>query len=346
MAAWRNGDYGRAADMFALTAKSTKSSSWLASGGAYWAARSSTRAGRADDAQVWYKRAAEFPRTFYGLVSLRTLGRSFDFNWDFPELTRANRKALESDLKVTAALRLSRDGELSAAITTLGSTKWMKSDVSRRSLLAYFQYKKDPAMTLYLARRTSDENGRFYDTALYPESPWEPKDGYEVDKAIIHALIRQESRFNPHAVSRTGALGLMQIMPSTAQYISTETTRTLSHPETNLDVGQKYVKYLLKDKTVNNDLFNMAVAYNAGPGNLSRWKTELKSMGDDPMLFIESIPSGETRAFVERVMVNYWIYRMRMGQGVPSLDAVAAIDSPSTIADSGKVISDEVAMAE
>ncbi|MEK7802675.1 MAG: lytic transglycosylase domain-containing protein, partial [Pseudomonadota bacterium] len=193
-----------------------------------------------------------------------------------------------------------------------------------------FQYKKDPALTLFLARNTRDEDGRFYDTALYPDSPWEPKDGYDVDKAIINALIRQESRFNPHAVSRTGAQGLMQIMPSTAQYIAGNVEHPLSHPETNIEVGQKYVKYLLNDKVVNNDLFKMAVAYNAGPGNLSRWKNDLKDI-DDPMLFIESIPSGETRAFVERVMLNYWIYRLQMGKEVPSLDAVAFLDQPDAI---------------
>ncbi len=342
-AAWRNADYGRAADMFGLTAKSPQSSSWLASAGAYWAARASTRAGRIDAAEAWHERAAQYPRTFYGLVSLRTLGRSFDFNWDAPQLTRSDKKSLGQDLKVSAALRLSRQGELSAAVTTLGSTKWMRTDAGRRSLLAYFQFQKDPALTLYLARRTRDENGRFYDTALYPESPWEPKEGYEVDKALIHALIRQESRFNPHAVSRTGAQGLMQIMPSTAQYMDADVKRPLSHPETNIEVGQKYVRHLLNDKVVNNDLFKMAIAYNAGPGNLSKWKSEMKNI-DDPMLFIESIPSGETRAFVERVMVNYWIYRMRLGQDIPSLDAVASLDSPDTI--KAKPISDAVAMAE
>lgn len=345
-AAWRNGDFGRAADMFALTAKSPTASAWLVSGGAYWAARSSIRAGRTGEAQDLYEIAAKYPRTFYGLISLRTLGRTYDFNWDAPELGRADKKELGLDLKVSAALRLSRDGELSAAVTTLSNSKWMKTADGRRALLAYFQYRKDPALTLYMARKTLDENGRFYDTALYPESPWQPKEGYEVDKALVHALIRQESRFNPHAVSRTGAQGLMQLMPSTAQYIAAGTKQSLSHPETNITVGQKYVKYLLKDKVVNNDLFKMAIAYNAGPGNLSRWKSDLKHI-EDPMLFIESIPSGETRAFVERVMVNYWIYRMRMGQDVPSLDAVAAIDTPdSLIKTARRTISDAVAMAD
>lgn len=345
-AAWRKGDYSKAEKMFGLTAKSPVASAWLSSGGAYWAARSASRNGNTDAVTEWHAISAQHPRTFYGLISLRVLGDRFEFNWETPHLSSSDKKALGLDLKVSAALRLSRDGELSAAITTLGTSKWMKTNENRRALLAYFQLRKDPALTLFLARNTKDRQGRFYDTALYPESPWQPKMGYEVDKALIHALIRQESRFNPYAVSSTGAKGLMQIMPTTASYVTNGSVGSLSHPETNMTVGQKYVKYLLNDKAVNNDLFKMAIAYNAGPGNLSRWTKELKDI-DDPMLFIESIPSGETRAFVERVMVNYWIYRMRMGQDIPSLDAIAMLDAPDTIKTALIGSSaDEVAMAK
>lgn len=345
-AAWRNADYIKAERMFSIAAKSPVASAWLVSGGAYWAARSANKEGDKKAANHWYAIAAKHPRTFYGLISLRILGDRFEFNWETPYISSSDKKALGLDLKVSAALRLSRDGQLSAAITTLGTSQWMKDVEKRRALLAYFQMKKSPALTLFLARTTRDAEGRFYDTALYPESPWQPKMGYEVDKALIHALIRQESRFNPHAVSSTGAKGLMQIMPTTATYVTNGSVGSLSHPETNMTVGQKYVKYLLNDKVVNNDLFKMAIAYNAGPGNLSRWTKELKHI-DDPMLFIESIPSGETRAFVERVMVNYWIYRMRMGQDIPSLDTIAMLDTPDTIKTATRSISsNDVAMAE
>jgi hypothetical protein len=64
------------------------------------------------------------------------------------------------------------------------------------------------------------------------------------------------------------------------------------------------------------------------------------------MLFIESIPSGETRAFVERVMVNYWIYRMRMGQDTASLDTIAFLDVPSDATKPDKDALSQVAMAE
>ena len=65
------------------------------------------------------------------------------------------------------------------------------------------------------------------------------------------------------------------------------------------------------------------MAYNGGPGNLNKWRRKSDYQGD-PLLFIESIPSRETRAFVERVLTNLWIYRFRLGQPAPSLDAIAA----------------------
>jgi soluble lytic murein transglycosylase-like protein len=87
-------------------------------------------------------------------------------------------------------------------------------------------------------------------------------------------------------------------------------------------LGQKYLAHLLDDDSVRGNLFMLAAAYNAGPGTLRRWLKTVK-FDDDPLLFIESIPSGETRIFIERVVANFWIYRERLGQDSPSLDAVA-----------------------
>ncbi len=75
------------------------------------------------------------------------------------------------------------------------------------------------------------------------------------------------------------------------------------------------------------DLFRLTTAYNGGPGNLNKWQRKMEFNGD-PLLFIESLPSRETRLFVERVLTNFWIYRMRLGQRVPSLDDIVAGDWP------------------
>ena len=88
-------------------------------------------------------------------------------------------------------------------------------------------------------------------------------------------------------------------------------------------LGQQYIKILLQNKKINGDLFLMAAAWNGGPGNLNKWRSNTNHM-DDPLFFIESIPSRETRIFIEKVLANLWVYRVRLGQPTPSLDAIAA----------------------
>ncbi|MCG8510105.1 MAG: transglycosylase SLT domain-containing protein, partial [Rhodospirillales bacterium] len=101
----------------------------------------------------------------------------------------------------------------------------------------------------------------------------------------------------------------------------------LFDPEYNLELGQKYIGMLLGEKHILGDLFLLAAAWNGGPGNLSKWQRQNRKY-PDPLLFIESIPSRETRIFIERVLTNLWIYRDRLGQPTPSLDAIAAGERP------------------
>lgn len=100
-------------------------------------------------------------------------------------------------------------------------------------------------------------------------------------------------------------------------------SKKIFEPETNIHLGQKYIQMLLDEKTVSGDLFHMAAAWNGGPGNLNKWKRGIKHH-NDPLLFIESIPSRETRIFIERVLTNLWIYRDRMGQQPETLEAIAS----------------------
>ena len=110
-------------------------------------------------------------------------------------------------------------------------------------------------------------------------------------------------------------------MPGTAKALGYR-TKALHDPATNLAMGQTYLKRLLADPLVGGDLFMMAVAYNAGPGTLAKWRAA--NTTDDALLFIESLPNQETRSFVQRVMANIWIYQQRLGQSTPTLDMVAS----------------------
>ena len=105
--------------------------------------------------------------------------------------------------------------------------------------------------------------------------------------------------FDPNAESPRGAKGLMQIMPGTASYIagradlrSREGQKILLDPHYNIELGQKYLASLLRDRSVDGDLVSLMIAYNAGPGNLAKWKRALPEARND-LLFIELIPSRE-----------------------------------------------------
>ena len=198
--------------------------------------------------------------------------------------------------------------------------------------MAFVVENKLPALSMQLGNAFKNTNGELYDVALYPDTAWQPQSGYKIDKALIHAIVRQESRFQTAAQNPSGATGLMQLMPRTANYVAGVDIYDkaigkykLKDPAVNLELGQTYVHDLLNHRAVGQDLLSLAIAYNAGPGNLSKWKRE-RSHIKDPLMFIETIPFHETRAFVERVLSNYWIYRMRFNQETPTLDAVAEGD--------------------
>lgn len=329
LAAWRQGDYKTAARLFEQTAKSPYVSTWMRAGGAYWASRAHMRAGNIKDVSTWLKEAAGYPHTFYGLIAIRALGWDFDFDWNVPSFDKGDFNKLVSIPAAWRAMALVQAGQNHLAEAELLQINPGTDEALKEALLAYTQEEHLPGLSMRLANNFQRPGGGIYDAAAYPLLPWAPKGGYTLDRALIHAIARQESKFNTWAESGSGAMGLMQVLPSTAGYImdnrhfkDRDGKHRLTDPEINLQIGQKYVDHLLEMDDVGNDLLSVAIAYNAGPGNLRKWRRELAEI-DDPLLFIEMIPMAETRNYVERVMANYWIYAIRLGQPLPSLDSVA-----------------------
>ena len=96
---------------------------------------------------------------------------------------------------------------------------------------------------------------------------------------------------------------------------------TLYNPGTSLEVGQRYLEQLLLK--LDGNLLELGGAYNAGPLAVDRWRST-KAGGNDPLLFVESIPVAETRSYVKRLMLYHWLYRRRFGQDAKSLDETAS----------------------
>ncbi|HEX9836652.1 MAG TPA: lytic transglycosylase domain-containing protein [Alphaproteobacteria bacterium] len=338
VALFRAGRPSEAAKLFEEVALARGIGSWTASAGAFWAARANLVAQRPERVHWWLNEAARYPRTFYGLLAHRLLGITPELSFEPPELAVKHVDALMRVDSGRRAFALIQIGELRRAELELRPIVYRDNPTLAEGIVALAERIGLPGLAVRVALYVKDqETGEsVFPGALYPIPVWEPRDGFRIDRAIVYAFMRQESGFNANARSRAGARGLMQLMPATARFIAGPAQRRdlmarLYEPEINLTLGQKYLMHLLNHETVQGDLFRLAAAYNGGPGNLAKWEKRSARM-DDPLLFIESIPARETREFIERVLCNLWIYRIRMGEDAPSLDALAAGERPLYLA--------------
>lgn len=324
---WRLGKMDQAAAQFEKSAEFDPSP-WTHSASAFWAARAHLISRRPERVMALLEKAAHHPRTFYGMLATKLLGRDASFDWALPPMDGEDVTRLTNGDGGKRALALIQIGQGALAEKELRQIARLGTKDQAAGILAIAAEAGMAELTMRLNNMLYP-NGDGFDGAAYPLPAWEPSDGFKVDRALIYALVRQESRFNPSAKSGVGARGLMQLMPGTASFVARDRTfrwdkrGKLFEPALNLKLGQRYISILLNDKKIKGDLFLMAAAWNGGPGNLNKWRRNVDDMGD-PLFFIESLPSRETRIFIERVLTNLWVYRNRLGQPTPSLDAVAS----------------------
>lgn len=323
---FRNGDMAKAHERFSAMARVPEQDAALRSAAGFWAARTALADGHFADVTPLLEIAADFPFTFYGQLALAQLGRNYDYNWSPPKVTPEGfARLIEKEPAARRAIALIEIGKEAEGDLEF---RWINGRIESAlatDLLAVEAAFNLPAAQLDLALY---HDGRAFESGLFPIPAYEPENGFTADPALIYALMRQESKFKVEATSRVGARGLMQLMPKTASYVAKDRSLQrgsgrdrLYDPAVNLAIGQEYVNHLIST-TAGGDLFDMALAYNGGPGNLRRWKREVGV--EDPLLFIESIPNPESRDFVERVLTNFWVYRQRLGRNPESRDLVAA----------------------
>ena len=135
---------------------------------------------------------------------------------------------------------------------------------------------------------------------------WQAAQTMHVNPWLLTAVIESESHFNPAAISRRGAVGLMQIEPSTGVWVESQSriAGPVESPETNVLIGAWYLRYLQRD--FHGNLLMALAAYNGGPAVVKQWERD----GDiGPEQSIARIPYGETRYFVTRVLWRYRFYR-------------------------------------
>ena len=301
----------------------------LESAAGVWRARSALATGDFLNVLPALRRASAFPRDMYGQIANRLLARQPGFNWQPPALSSEQLGRMLAFAGVRRALALAEVGQIGRADMEL---RLMAGGANRAGLdgvMRLAAHIDAPATALRFARRRLNSHGERHDPALYPAPAWPLSPEVHVDRALVYAIARRESGFDPLARSSAGARGVMQLMPATARYVARiagqprPTNSSLHDPYLNIRLGQAYIRYVLKAVKPQDNLVLAIAAYNAGPGNAARWSTST-SVQQDPLLFLEMMGSAETRTFARDVLSALWIYRDRLGQPAPSLDAMAA----------------------
>ena len=275
-----------------------------------------------DDRKGWLRRAGENGRTFYGLLARHLLGRPVRPEPSIESLTLGEADveavdATEAGHRAFALLQVGQTERAAAELRRLWSQTRGQAGFSRSILLV----SREAGLRTLVAQLT-----RLFEVAPVhlPDRQLLPRGGFRTDPALLYALARLESNFDPRAVSRAGARGLMQLMPSTADFIAgNDFPHKLHDPSVSLDLGQRYLLMLAQYDLVGGDLIRLLASYNSGPGSMGRWIGGIRHNGD-PLIFIESIPLDETRTYIPRALAYTWLYASALNLPSPSLDELAA----------------------
>jgi soluble lytic murein transglycosylase len=292
----------------------------------YWLARTAAAAGR--DVRPAYEKSAAWPTTFYGQLAVLALGDTpavriaalHDPTWT-PDVA----VAFTGHEVLRAAAWLIAWGDPERARVFLTRMDELAPIPAERALTAAFAtYAGMPDGAVFVARRMG-RDGIMLPHLGWP-APYNPP--APPDPAFSLGIMRQESSFDVAAVSSSGARGLMQLMPPTATAVAKQLGILASVPTLTVDAGHNIrlgTAYLQEVLTrFDNCLPLAAAAYNAGPHRVEQWLVE---NGDprtgpvDMVDWIELIPTGETRNYVQRVVENVVMYRVARHDPTPILTA-------------------------
>ncbi len=293
--------------------------------GGYWMGRALAALGDKSSATKAYKSAAQHSTIYYGQLAREQIGLG-----KVPEeinsgaFSASAKSRVESD-EVIRALRMMYQASGKA---NLHMFLW--SIASRFDTVEEMNAAADIVHGLggtTLALKLAKAAGQFkidIDSWSYPLRglpDWQQV-GKPIEKAMVFALSRQESEFNPDAGSKVGAQGLMQLMPGTAKMVARQfrlpyaVSKLKGDPAYNVKLGAAHLADLVDD--FNGSYVLTLVAYNAGPRRAREWTEEygdLRSPNIDAVDWVESIPFSETRQYVQKVLQNLHVYRSRLAPG-------------------------------
>lgn len=295
----------------------------------YWLGRAAAFAGRQELATAHFQRAAVHSTSYYGQLAAARLGGSRLGISHPPAPNRAVVQHFQGRELVHAIQRLSAAGynERAAVIYRhLAETLNDPAEIALLAAMAEGEGKHPVALQIgrLAAARGLPLQVLAFPTAAIPSSA--KING--VEKPVVYAIARQESAFNPAAVSSAGARGLLQLMPATARETAKKAGlpynqgRLTSDPAYNTTLGATFLAEMVN--RFGGSYVMAFAAYNAGPSRVNDW---VRRFGDprDPRVdvvnWIEMIPFYETRNYVQRIMENLQVYRHRFGTPALTIEA-------------------------
>ena len=287
----------------------------------YWLGRAAEAAGNGG-AGDFYARAAQQPGTFYGQLAAAKLQRR-TLNVTYPAPTPEDRTRFQSREAVQAIARLESAGHGHRARKLyMALAQELDSPGELALLAARAERVGDHQLSLNIGKaaygRGIDAAALAFPVGVIPSSANISGSG----KALAYAIARQESAFNPSAVSAANARGLLQLLPGTAKIVARRNGITFNKDRLTSDAGYNATlgaHYLGEQIDAFDGSYILTfIAYNAGPKRVPEW---IGRYGDprgknieEVVDWIERIPFTETRNYVQRVMENYEVYKSRLGQ--------------------------------
>jgi soluble lytic murein transglycosylase len=278
----------------------------------YWRARALRELGEKDAAAGLLRSLAGQP-TYYGLLASEELGQPFAVDWNGFKPQPADLERVRGYPGLRRALALYRAGLDNEA---LREWLWAIRGLGDRDLLAAAEVAREASIA-DRAINTANRTVQLHDFAQRYPMPHRDvlasaSRQWDMDEAIVYAIIRQESRFMADARSRAGATGLMQLMPATARWVARHmpmrpfNAGMLLRPEVNIPMGTYYFRRVLD--ALSHPILATA-AYNAGPSRARRWRDDKPLEG---AVYVETIPFNETRDYVKQVFTNAYFYKHRL----------------------------------
>jgi soluble lytic murein transglycosylase len=309
-------DPNLAAQHFARLGVDTVNPTALARAG-YWQGRAAEAAGRAQDAEQAYRKAAIHSTSYYGQLARAKLR--------LPQLAlnqSPGRSQGGERLEIVRAVELLYALDESEIAVPILAELGDRADPDALLALCELARRNNDARGMLLVGKAALNRGLPFDTYAYPVSgiPPYPDIGPQVEKSIVFAIARQESGFNPLVVSPANAYGLMQVTPDAGRYVAKKYNATFDlarlkgDPSYNASMGAAELGGLIDD--YRGSYIMTFAGYNAGRGSVRKW---VERYGDprDPKIdavdWVELIPFAETRNYVQRVMENLQVYRARFG---------------------------------